>query len=100
LRDDLPRFAALGAEVLAVAPENMEAALRYLRRQPLPYPLLVDEDHAVFDEWDVISTLRSLGQRPALFVVDAEGIVRSNQVGTQQWDIPANERVLAVLEGL
>jgi peroxiredoxin len=100
LRDDHDRFAALGAEVLAIAPESMEAASRYLRRQPVPYLLLVDADHVVFDRWDVISTLRSLGQRPALFVVDAEGVVRSNQVGTQQWEIPANEQVLAILAGL
>jgi len=42
----------------------------------------------------------SLGQRPALFVIDGDGIVRFDSVGTQQWQIPANRQVLAVLAAL
>jgi hypothetical protein len=48
----------------------------------------------------VISTILSLGQRPALFVVDAEGIVRFDSIGGQQWEIPTNENVLSVLASL
>ena len=51
-------------------------------------PTLVDEDHAVFDAYDVTSRLISLGQRPALFVIDADGVVRFERVGTQQYNIP------------
>jgi hypothetical protein len=39
----------------------------------------------------------SLGQRPALFVIDQDGIVRFDTVGTQQWQIPTNQQVLQVL---
>ena len=39
----------------------------------------------------------SLGQRPALFVIDRDGIVRFDTVGTQQWQIPTNQQVLRVL---
>ena len=100
MRDDYERFTAVGAEVLAISAESPARAESYLRSHALPYPTLVDEDHAVFDAYDVTSRLISLGQRPALFVIDAEGVVRFEEVGAQQYNIPANDRVIEVLESL
>ena len=100
MRDDYERFTALGAEVLAISAESPARSETYLRSHPLPYPTLVDEDHEVFDAYDVTSRMISLGQRPALFVVDRDGVVRFEEVGAQQYNIPRNENVLAVLESL
>ena len=100
MRDDYERFTALGAEVLAISAESPARSEGYLRSHPLPYPTLVDEDHAVFDAYDVTSRMMSLGQRPALFVIDADGIVRFEEVGAQQYNIPRNDKVLEVLESL
>jgi peroxiredoxin len=100
LREDHDRFQALGAEVLAISAEPARASESYLRTHPLPYPTLIDEDHAVFDDYDATSRLLSLGQRPALFVVDAAGVIRFEEVGAQQWNIPSNRQVLSVLETL
>jgi thioredoxin-dependent peroxiredoxin len=100
LRDDYDRFTALGAEVLAISAEPAKRSEGYLRSHPLPYPTLVDEEHAVFDAYDVTSRLMSLGQRPGLFVIDADGVVRFEEVGAQQYNIPPDEQVLKVLESL
>jgi thioredoxin-dependent peroxiredoxin len=100
LRDDYERFTGLGAEVLAISAESPKRSEAYLRSHPLPYPTLVDEEHAVFDAYDVTSRLMSLGQRPGLFVIDAEGVVRFEEVGAQQYNIPPDEQVLKVLESL
>jgi thioredoxin-dependent peroxiredoxin len=100
LRDDYERFTALGAEVVAISAEPPERSEAYLRSHPLPYPTLIDADHTVFDAYDVTSRLISLGQRPALFVVDADGMVRFEEVGAQQYNIPPDEKVLGVLESL
>jgi peroxiredoxin Q/BCP len=100
LRDDYELFTDLGAEILAIAPESMSAADKFLGSNPMPYPLLVDDRHTVFDAYDVVSTMMSLGQRPALFVVDAEGVVRFDMIGTQQWQTAPNAEVLSVLQSL
>jgi len=100
LRDDYERFQKAGAEVLAISAESAASSEAYLRAHPLPYPTLIDEDHVVFDAYDATSRLMSLGQRPALFVVDAAGVIRFGDVGAQQWNIPSNQAVLSVLEGL
>jgi hypothetical protein len=44
--------------------------------------------------------MMSLGQRPAMFVVDRGGTVRFDSIGTQQWEIPSNDTVLAVLASI
>jgi peroxiredoxin Q/BCP len=100
LRDDYERFTGLDAEVLAISAESPQRSEAYLRSHPLPYPTLVDAEHEVFDAYDVTSRLMSLGQRPGLFVIDADGVVRFEEVGAQQYNIPPNEQVLKVLESL
>jgi peroxiredoxin len=100
LREDHDQFTNAGAAIVAIAPESTEAVERYVARNPVPYAMLSDADHHVFDAYDVASRAMSLGQRPALFVIDREGIVRFDSVGTQQWQIPTNEQVLAVLATL
>ncbi len=86
--------------MLAISAESPQRSESYLRSHPLPYPTLIDADHEVFDAYDVTSRLISLGQRPALFVVDTEGVVRFEEVGAQQYNIPPNDKVLEVLESL
>ncbi len=86
--------------MLAISAESPARSESYLRSHPLPYPTLVDADHEVFDAYDVTSRLISLGQRPALFVIDAEGIVRFEEVGAQQYNIPPDDKVLEVLGSL
>jgi len=100
LRDDYERFTALGAEVLAISAESPARSEAYLRSQPSPYPTLVDEEHKVFDAYGVTSRLISLGQRPGLFVIDGGGIVRFEEVGAQQYNIPPDEKVFGVLQSL
>jgi len=100
LRDDYEQFTAAGASILAVAPEGVDAVAKYTEKTPVPYTIVSDADHVAFDAYDVASRALSLGQRPALFVIDRMGVVRFDSVGTQQWQIPANEQVLGVLATL
>jgi peroxiredoxin Q/BCP len=100
LRDDYERYSDLGAEILAISAEPAASSEAYLRSHPLPFPTLIDEEHTVFDAYDATSRLLSLGQRPALFVVDTGGIIRFEEVGAQQWNIPSNRTVLGVLASL
>ena len=100
MREVIDRFAEAGARLLAIAPDTLDGVEKFVRGNEYPFSLLADTDHAVFDAYDVVSTMMSLGQRPALFVVDREGIVRFDSIGTQQWQIPTNDNVLEVLRTL
>jgi thioredoxin-dependent peroxiredoxin len=100
LREDIERFHESGAQVVAIAPDTADGVARFVRDNDYPFPLLADAEHVVFDAYDVVSTMMSLGQRPALFVIDPTGTVRFDSIGTQQWQIPSNDNVLKVVAAL
>ncbi len=97
LRQDVQKFKDLDTEIVVVAPDILENALRFFSRFPVPFTALVDESLEVFQQYDVQSKLLSLGQRPGLFIIDQTGTVRFAYIGEQQWEIPENELVLEKL---
>jgi peroxiredoxin len=87
-------FRTAGAEVITITHDTLESAQSYVRQHHIPFPCLVDPGHQVYDQYKVESRLLSLGQRPGLFLVDRELVVRFAYVGSQQWQIPTNGQVL------
>lgn len=87
-------------EVLAIAPHSIEEARAYITKQDIPFPCLADPDRAVFRMYDVKSSAFSLGQRPGLFIVDKDGVVRFASLGWQQWEIPSVDQTLAQIDAL
>lgn len=86
---------------MAIAPSAGKKADEYVAKSgAFPFDLLSDEDHAVFDLYDVGSKMLSLGQRPAMFVIDADGKVTYNQVGKQQTDLPTVDEILTEVNAL
>ncbi len=62
------------------------------------FPFWRGPSRAVFRLYEVQSRVWSLGQRPGLYIIDRDGMVRFAHVGAQQWDIPSDEWVLGRLE--
>jgi peroxiredoxin Q/BCP len=100
LRDRYAEFQQRGAHVLAIAPDTRENAQDYFEREELPFPCLPDPDRTVYRLYDVKSAAMSLGQRPGLFVIDKEGVVRYAFLGWQQWEIPSVDETLSQLDAL
>jgi peroxiredoxin len=93
-------FLDAGVQILTVVNASPEKALDYVTRNGLPFPCLVDAEHAVYDLYQVESKVVSLGQRPGLFVIDRNGVTRLAYIGWQQWEIPLNGKVLELCHGL
>ncbi len=100
MRDRIEEFEKRDVQVLAIAPDSLEQARSYFQRKEIPFPCLADPDRKVYRQYDVKSALASLGQRPGLFIVDGEGVVRYAYLGWQQWEIPSIEETLRELDGL
>jgi peroxiredoxin Q/BCP len=100
LRDRYGEFEQRGAQVIAIAPDTLENAQSYFQRNEIPFPCLADPDRVVFRQYDVKSALVSLGQRPGLFVIDGEGVVRYAYLGWQQFEIPSVDETLKQLDVL
>lgn len=86
--------------VLAVTRDSEAAAKEYFASHQLPFDCLLDPEGDVYRQYEVKSEAVSLGQRPALFIIDAQGVVQFAHVGWQQWEIPRNEDVLRVCDAI
>jgi peroxiredoxin len=100
LRDRYAEFEERGAQVLAIAPDTLENARRYIEDNDIPFPCLPDPDRQVFRKYDVKSAMVSLGQRPGLFIIDKDGTVRYAYLGWQQWEIPSVDETLEQIDAL
>ncbi len=97
MRDRLGDFEERGAQVIAIAPDTLEHAQSFFQRNDIPFPCLADPGRVVFRQYDVKSAMISLGQRPGLFIINADGVVRYAYLGFQQWEIPSVDDTLAEL---
>ena len=100
MRDSIEEFGRRDAQLLAIAPDSLEHAGTYFQSNDIPFHCLADPDRRVFRQYDVKSAMVSLGQRPGLFIVDREGVVRYAYLGWQQWEIPSIEETLRELDAL
>ncbi len=100
MRDDYAEFRRRGAEVVGIAPHDVAETRRLVQDLKIPFPVLADDNRAVFLAYDVQSRPWSLGQRPAVYVIDQTGVIRWAHRGWQQWDIPPTAQILRILDAL
>jgi len=100
LHHDYARFRERDAEILVIAPEEVERLRDYWEREELPFAGLSDANHAVADRYGQEVKLFKGGRMPALFVVDKQGRLRFQHYGQNMGDIPRNSEVLALLDEL
>jgi len=94
LTADYEEFRKAGAEIVTLVRDTPENARTYFQKHNIPFKCLADVTGEVYHRYEVKSKLLSLGQRPALFVLDRDGVVRYAYLGSQQWEIPGNKEVL------
>jgi thioredoxin-dependent peroxiredoxin len=72
--DDIAQFDGVGAQVLAISPQDVASHERFATKHGFRFPLLADTDKQVAQAY---GTLGPLGfPRRSVFVVDAAGTVR------------------------
>ena len=93
LRDELGKFKAANAEVLASNPASRESHMKFAKAQKYPFPILVDQDKSMAKAY------RSLGQggivSRTVYIIDKNGVIRYAKRG-----MPGNDELLSVLKSL
>jgi peroxiredoxin len=83
-RDDMSTYNELNAEVLAISTDTPQSLARYKTDNQFNFKLLSDYNKEVIRAYDVIYEEYSLGMKGvakrAVFVIDAEGIIRHLEV--------------------
>jgi len=113
-RDNADKLDGLNAEVVGISPQSVDSHERWVEEQELNVPLLADEDLAVSKSYGVTGWLGPLARftelketpggryvQRAIFVIDAEGIIRYRHVsrtGATFQSVDDIERALAGLD--
>ncbi len=100
LRRDHGQFEKRGARIVVIGPEDRNAFLKYWKAHDLPFTGLPDPEHRVLDLYGQQVRLLKLGRMPSMAVVDREGMLRYVHHGSSMRDIPPNETVLGLLDGI
>jgi peroxiredoxin Q/BCP len=112
-RDNADRLDPLDAEVIGISPQSVDSHERWVEEQELNVPLLADEDLAVSKSYGVtgwlgpLARLTELNETPggryiqrAIFIVDAEGIVRYRHVSRTGAKFQSVEDIEQALAGI
>ena len=99
-RDHYPEIQSEGASVAAVSvdsPDRSEALRVHLS---LPFPILCDTERRVVRDWDLYNPAEKGGiAKPAVFLIDAGGVVRYASVDGVVRRVPAAAMVSLLQHG-
>jgi peroxiredoxin Q/BCP len=79
VRDNWESYAATGAEVVGISTDSVESHQKFTEHHDLPLRLLADTDGKVHKAYDASSWFPGRAAR-AVFVIDAQGIIRYRKV--------------------
>lgn len=100
LRQDHEKFVARQTAVVVVGPEDAKAFARYFSENSLPFVGLPDPEHRVLKLYGQEIKLFKYGRMPAQALIDKAGVARFVHYGHDMSDIPSNEEMLGLIDGL
>jgi peroxiredoxin len=80
--------------------QKQESVEKWLNKNPMPFPFLIDETREVIKQFDVYHPIGIDAFRiahPSMFVVSSEGKIVYVQVGESQTDRPTDEQTMEVI---
>jgi peroxiredoxin len=103
LRDSLAKLGRANARVYGLSVDTPFALKAFQQNQQLPFPLLSDFNKQVIRDYGVYNDdmigLKGIAKR-AVFVLDADGVVRHREVLEDARDEPDYEQVYATLASM
>lgn len=93
---DIARFHGLGAEVLAISPQDVESHEQFTAVHQFPFPLLSDSDRSTGRAYGVLGPVGFY--RRCVFVVDAEGVIRYAHRASAGLTFRRSDELVAAIE--
>jgi peroxiredoxin len=96
-------YTRLGASVVAVVAQPSEKVKRYVEDTGLPFDILVDEHRETvkaYGVWHSVGVDAWNISRPALFLIDRQGVIRYLFVANWQTEFPEHGEIVRELERL
>ena len=103
LSENKPIIDDLGVNVVVVLGQKKESVIHWLENNPLPFPVLVDEDRSVIKKFDVyhLIGIDALNiAHPSVFLVSPEQKIVFGYVGRTQMDFPKPNQLANIIHEL
>ncbi len=100
LRQDYTKFEELQTEIVVVGPDKQVAFERYFKEHNLPFIGIPDPSYHILKTYGQQVKIFKLGRMPAQAIIDINGNVRYIHYGKEMSDIPPNDELLALLDGM
>jgi methyl-accepting chemotaxis protein len=100
LAQHLDEYRGRGVEAAVVLPQRAEGVRRYLRKAPVPFDVLIDEERKVVREygvWHRIGLDAWNTARPAVFLIDRDGSIGYSFIGQSQGQFPSHEELMGAI---
>jgi peroxiredoxin Q/BCP len=97
LQKSYGEFRSRGAELWAIAVQDVVRAQQMTKLVQAEYPILADVNHSVADEYGVFNLLNDGVATPSIFVIDPVGRIAWSYVGRNTTDRPSPSEILAHL---
>lgn len=100
MRQDYQKFVERNTEIITIGPEDASAFKDWWHDHQMPFIGIPDPQHDVAKLYSQQFNLFKGGRLPALSVIDKEGKIRFMHYAALPSDIPPNEQVLNLLDGI
>ncbi len=100
LRQDYGEFEKRSTRIIVVGPEDAKSFEKYFKKHDLPFIGIPDPKASVLKLYGQEVNLFKLGRMPAQVLIDREGIARFVHYGHSMSDIPENQEILELIDGL
>jgi peroxiredoxin len=94
LRENASKYEKLGVAIVVIVGQSKQAAAKWLEKNPMPFPFLIDEDRTVIKQFDVYNPISFDAFRlahPSLFLIDGDGKIVYSYVSSNQFDRPTDD---------
>ena len=89
--------------MVAIVAQRSEKVRRYIEETGLPFHILVDDSRdtiKAYGVWHPVGLDAWNIARPALFLIDRQGIVRYSFVASNQFEFPTHDEILSEIARL
>jgi glutaredoxin-dependent peroxiredoxin len=93
----------MGVQVAAIVAQRSEKVKRFIEQTGLPFEILVDDRRdtvKAYGVWHPVGIDAWNIARPALFLVDREGVIRYSFVASWQTEFPTHEEIVSEIRRL
>ncbi len=94
LDGDLDKFEEKGAQVIAIAVQDVAEAAQSVEKSGARFPVLADADHTVTEAYNIYDLFGDEIAAPAVFIINPDGQIVWQYIGETQPDRKSSTEIL------